>query len=278
MGLIQIYHSGDRLKKKVLWRRAKAREALGKVEEALVDLGKIEEIEPGNVEAKEMRRRLEERGVRFVGDVEEGVGNGDGNGVRERGEEGLSREDGSIEERRVGGRARIEPIEGGEMRRKREGDMNGYHRNKDDDEKDDVDIKEAVREVRERLVRKVPTTCSEFNRAWRSLFENNVERGFYLVKIVGKDGIQRGVLGAGATAGFLMSCFTAMEAYVQEANNPHIVACAEVVLALRCIDRYELIVMFLSRDDKEKIRQFVEKLISKGLDEDLARQLRSMFL
>lgn len=254
--LILMGDGGGRLKVKVLLRRASAKEGLGRIQEARMDLDEVERLDSGNRELRVIRERLDARGVQFIREMEDNeVVNG-----RRSDERGIVRTNGVRSERERDRRRSVEMT-------------NGYH----EDEDDGLDIRAAVREVQNRLVRQRPTNSLEFDRMWRSLRDEDVSRGHYLVVTVGKEGIEQGVLGMSITAQFFMEAIGAMRVFIEQSMDADAVSTAETLLAFKNVPRFELVVMFLNSNDLNIANALAESLINKGCGDVLAAELRNMF-
>lgn len=117
----------------------------------------------------------------------------------------------------------------------------------------------ALRDLTSKWSEIPPQNAFEFERAWKSLRENDTARAHYIAAVVGAESIKGGLLGHGLTAQLLLDIVVALSA-----GNIHDQAFRDqakrVLHALTELPRFDIAVMLMSPAEKNRVAQLLAKL------------------
>lgn len=128
---------------------------------------------------------------------------------------------------------------------------------------DETALVQLPKSVLEGLVSKwsatPPRSSDEFERVWRSLHQNTLARAKYLIETVGPVCIENGILGENITPQLLEQFVSVLTAAVE--HNPAVSTKVSVILqALTSISRFDMLLMFLSSEEKKPIEKLLQSL------------------
>lgn len=122
--------------------------------------------------------------------------------------------------------------------------------------------------------KEVPRSAGQFERTWRTLQSNNAgAQGRYLVRTVGVDGIRSGVIAPCFTPDMLQRFGHVLLAQ-QECEAATL---AGLLMAIAKIERFDLVMMFLSAHDKAPFVGLLQRIKDGNVDSSTVEKLQSLY-
>lgn len=146
---------------------------------------------------------------------------------------------------------------------------------------DELSVVQLPEDVMRGLVSKwslsPPANAMDFEQAWRSLKANPSEQAHYLLNVVGHDRIKGGVLGETLTPQLLEEFIDVLGFAAGEKKDIGGVV-ADMLMALTCVARFTLLLMFLSAEKKRQVTGLIEGLGGRSVDGGLIARLRERYV
>lgn len=137
--------------------------------------------------------------------------------------------------------------------------------------------KDIMKELTEECADTPPDTCAQFEHSWRSLHSDAFAQGIYLVRTVGARRIRSGLIGDSLTAQTIERVGHVL-AIVVSHDSALSAAAADILLAFVSVSRFELLMMFLSVDERRPFTLLIDQLRRNGIDESFLLRLEQSYL
>lgn len=135
--------------------------------------------------------------------------------------------------------------------------------------------KMKLKQLGQRWSATTPRNWPQFERAWKSLNNDHVERASYLIHVVGPDALKRGVLGEALTPQLLEQMVASLQSAIQHGCNVPTVI--HLLKALAAVNRFDMVVMFWGNKEKKEFTTFLLELAEMGADYQTISQLQAAY-
>lgn len=120
--------------------------------------------------------------------------------------------------------------------------------------------------------REVPRSAGQFDHTWRTLQSDAAAQGRYLVRTVGVHGIRSGVIGPCFTPDMLQRF-----GHVLSQQDCNASTLAGVMMAIAEIERFDLVIMFLSAHEKAPFIGLLQRIKDGNVDSSIVEKLHSLY-